>query len=215
MTGLLVLIPLSIMLLYGPRGDRPAEPYRGWRPRYPSFSKEALWLLLVPLGLVAVSIYMWQAVGDALAPYHAEHLFNRHFSDPFTTIALGLRDAAWAGHRVTTGFNPLTDYPTRSALTSFAFVSFGAVAVVGAVRRLPPAYSMYALAGLGILFFSPAKTGRETWISDARYIAVLFPIFIWLAIWAAKPSRWRITVGLSASLLALYTGLFATYHWVA
>jgi hypothetical protein len=214
-TGLLVLIPLSIMLIYGPRGDRPSEPHRGWRPRYPPFSKEARWLLLVPLGLAAVSIYMWQAVGDALAPYHAQQLFNRHLSDPFTAIALGLQDTAWAGHRIVAGFNPLTDFATRSALTSFAFVSFAAVGVVGAVRRLPIAYSMYALAGLAIPFFSPAKTGREHWVSDARFIAVLFPIFIWLAIWTAKPSRWRITVGLSASLLALYTGLFATYHWVA
>src|SRR5207244_4101387 len=79
-TGALLLLPLLILYLYGPRADRESPPARpGWRtliPRHP-VRPDILWLALAPVGIVAFSLYLRESTGDALAWAHFQPLFGR------------------------------------------------------------------------------------------------------------------------------------------
>jgi hypothetical protein len=83
------------------------------------------------------------------------------------------------------------------------------------VRRLPFAYSAYALSACLVLLVTPVHEGHEHFISLPRYAAVLFPLMLWLALWTADHRRYLAVAGASAVLLGGYTALFATGHWVA
>jgi hypothetical protein len=58
--------------------------------------------------------------------------------------------------------------------------------------------------------------GPQPLMSLPRFVAVLFPLAIWLALWmTGRALRERLVVALFAVGLAIYTGIFATWHWVA
>ena len=53
-------------------------------------------------------------------------------------------------------------------------------------------------------------------MSLPRFVAVLFPLAIWLALWmTGRVARERLVLALFAGALAVYSGIFATWHWVA
>ena len=90
--GLVLLLPLVIMLWYGPRGDR--EPLfarrSSWRTRYLPSPREIAPLLLIPLGLIAYMGYIRLTTSYGLmAPFKAQALWGRAFKGPFI--------AAWDG----------------------------------------------------------------------------------------------------------------------
>jgi mannosyltransferase PIG-V len=212
--GVLLLVPLGLMLLYGPRGDRDGAA-RGWRPRHRLLVKDALWLLLVPAGLLAFSIYGWIMFDDALATLHAQQRgWSRTSGFPLRHAWWGLKDAASAINQVRLGADPLTERPVRAAVTDLAFLVFAVVAMVGSLRRLPIAYAAYAPAAV-LLALSSTTGPNAHLLSVPRFVVVLFPLFIWLALWTSTPRRWWLTVSVCVVLLAFYTSLFATWHWVA
>lgn len=51
--------------------------------------------------------------------------------------------------------------------------------------------------------------------SFPRYLAVVFPGQIWLAGWANQRAGRRVTLLVSAGLLALFAAAFARWTWVA
>jgi hypothetical protein len=215
--GIILLVPLTVLLLYGPRGDRPAGPRRGWRPpHFPPALRHAAPVLLIPVALAAFAAYLWIAIDDPLATLAAQREgWDRHAAIPVVSAYLGLEDAAWAANRVRLGFSPFKDAPTRAALTDAAFFLFAVVGVAGALRRLPLAYSAYALSALLFLLLSVPEHGRERLMSLPRVILVVFPLFIWLGLWADTPRRWWGTLIGSGLLLGGYSALAATWHWVA
>ena len=90
-SGVLVAIPIALLYLYGPRADRdPPSPdsIAWWRPRHlPRLS--FLWLLLVPLGLVAFLAYMQVEFNDALRPLRLnETIWHRHFELVFAEAGI-------------------------------------------------------------------------------------------------------------------------------
>ena len=116
-TGVVLLVPALILYLYGPRRDRapdrpavaprrlrPAAPRsrsarcsRGSTPRY-RLRPDALWLALVPAGLVLYGAYLGASGGDALAPLSAQGDWSRHFAGPYVAVWDGLK-AAFEGAR--------------------------------------------------------------------------------------------------------------------
>jgi hypothetical protein len=113
--GLLLVLPVLILYLYGPREDRAPDFARTARrdrlplrhggvlaglladlrsavaPRY-RVRRDALWLALFPAGLLLFMGYLALGGGDALAPFHAQQDWGRQFAGPLT----GLWDAASA-----------------------------------------------------------------------------------------------------------------------
>jgi len=46
-------------------------------------------------------------------------------------------------------------------------------------------------------------------------VACVFPLQIWLAVWARDRRQVAVVVGISALALAMFEGQFATWRWVA
>jgi hypothetical protein len=190
--GVLLIVPLAVLWLA--RGER--------RPR------DAAWIAVVPLGLVVFCAALAAGGGDALAPFHAQDIWFRHFAGPFVGVWDGTT-AAWRG------LHHLGDKAARADVVLFCFLVLAVPAVVGTLRRLPPAYGAYVLAALALPLSYPV--GPQPLMSLPRFLAVLFPLFMWLGAWLADGGRARRAAVLvpSAAGLVAVTAVFATWHWIA
>jgi hypothetical protein len=81
------------------------------------------------------------------------------------------------------------------------------------LRRLPFAYGLYVVTALMLPLSYPVAA--QPLMSLPRFVAVLFPIFIWLAIWCEERRATERVAAASAIGLGLFTAQFATWHWVA
>jgi hypothetical protein len=100
-----------------------------------------------------------------------------------------------------------------------AFLLVGLAALVGAARRLPPAYAAYAGAALLLPLSAPAIEGGEPLMSLPRFLGVLFPLAMWTGWWLTR-GRWqrtrRVVLGVvGLGLLALFSELTARWLFVA
>jgi hypothetical protein len=94
------------------------------------------------------------------------------------------------------------------------FLVFALGALVAGVRRLPLAYTGYAVVSL--LFYLSFPVGGTPLLSLPRFVIVVFPLFVALA---AVSERWR---WLQAAIIAVFvlglvllTARFAAFEWVA
>lgn len=204
-TGVLVLVALLLI---------------GWRRARP---RELAWLALVPLGLAAFPLALALGGHDWREPFDAQTAWFREWAGPLGGVVDGAR-AAWDGVRQLLAGPDGPVYFTQAggdpqAIARINVVLFGwvvlvAVALVGAARRLPPAYAAYALAGLVVPLSYPV--GPQPLMSLPRFVLVLFPLWMWLGWLLARHRRARVPVlAASAVMLAACTAQFATWHFVA
>jgi len=226
--GLVLILPIAMLYLWGPRTDRPPDrraPRGGWRrlvPRY-RVRPDALWVMLVPAGLALYMGYLSLSGGEALMPFHAQEVWNRHFAGPF----LGAWDgttAAWAGLRQLLSmqrhhvfFPAAGGSPMITAghnLMLFAFLAAAVPATIGVLRTLPLAYGAYVVVALALPLSYPVTT--QPLLSLPRFELVLFPLAMWTAAKLAPRPRLRgpALAGM-AVLMAVFVAQFATWHWVA
>jgi hypothetical protein len=224
--GLVLVLPVMILYLYGPREDRAPDFSPGRRRlggiRY-RVRRDALWLLALPLGIVAYMTYLGLAGGSALEPFHAQEVWNRQFAGPYVAVWDAAR-AAFDGARQLLSFQRRHVYfklaggdPTVSAehnVVLFVFLLAALPAIVGVLRRLPLAYGAYVLAALALPLSYPVAA--QPLMSLPRFLVVLFPLSMWLGAYLERKSRARLPLLLfSALALAFFAGQFATWHWVA
>ena len=211
--GLALLVPLVVLYLYGPRSDARAEsePARSWAPRH-RLRPSILWLALAPLGVVLFSVHLGAVADDALAWIHVQSRgFSRDLGLPFRALWDGFRAAGAGAIDLVTGTGD-----ARAAainLTDFAFLGFAAVATWGALRRLPPAYGLYALAALALPLSTPFPP--EPLASLPRYALTIFPLVMWTALVARERGVFDRVLAVSAVLLGVFTTQHATWQWVA
>jgi hypothetical protein len=228
-TGVTLVVPLILLFLYGPRVERaPAFPMaaRPWLrrllPRYRPTPALA-WVLLVPAGLGAYTLALVLLTGNGVAPFHATETFwFRHFAGPFGGVWTGAV-AAWDGLRqllIGPGppvyFKGYAGNPVWGAgenLMLFGFLVLGAIALVGAFRRLPVAYGAWCLAAVALPLSDPVVP--QPLQSIPRYESVLFPLFMWAAWWIRRRRVITPAIAASAVLLGLFTAEFATWRFVA
>ena len=240
-TGLMLIVPLLVLYLYGPRADRapdllprraavPGGRARRWagaiagalRPRY-RVRASILWLGLVPCGVLLYAVWLALNGGELLAPLHAEHAWGRHFVGPYLGVWDGAK-AAFDGLRQLLSFQSHHVYfryavgsPTIAAghnLMAFAFVLAAVPMIVGVFRRLPFAYGAFVLAALAPPLSYPVLA--QPLMSLPRYMVVLFPLYMWLAAWLARRPRLVVPVlVLSGVAMGFFEAQFATWHWVA
>jgi hypothetical protein len=225
-TGLVLLLPALMLYLYGPRRDRPPDFARGRRRRIAPVYRlrpDALWIALMPAGVVLYGLALALGGGDALAPFHAQNVWGRHFAGPYLGIWDGLK-AAFEGARQLLSFQRRIVYfpsapgsPAVAAghnLTLFAFLVAAIPAFVAALRRLPLAYGAYAIAALALPLSYPVTS--QPLMSLPRFLIVLFPLSIGAGAWLAEhPRAARPLLVLSAVLMVVFGAQFATWHWVA
>jgi hypothetical protein len=213
--GVVLLVPLALIYLW----DDGRPRLRTRRP----LRADVLWLGLVPLGLAAYCAFLALQGLDALAPFHAQEVWFRSFAGPFGGVWDGTVAAVQGARQLLSGartpvyFTAAGGDPflvARHNIELFAWLVLGAVAVAGVLRRLPAAYGAYLLVALALPLSYPV--GPQPLMSLPRFLAVLFPLAIWLALWmTGRAWRERLVVAASAAGLAVYTGIFATWHWVA
>src|SRR3954451_7782242 len=205
--GIVLLVPL-VVLWWSSRGRR---------------LRDLAWIALAPAGLVAYSVYLAASLGDGFAYLHLQEVWFRSFAGPFGAVPDGAV-AAWdglrqilSGQRAHVYFTEAGGDPMAAAwhnVELFAFLLLGLGAVVGVVRRLPRAYGAYVVAALALPLSFPV--GAQPLMSLPRFLAVLFPLFMWLAL-VCRPHRRRrgVVLALLTAGLVAFTARYATWHWVA
>lgn len=222
-TGVLLIVPLALLYLYGPRADRPTRSSQGasLRPRHP-VGRDLAWLVVVPIGLGAYLVHLAVVTGDPLAPFQAGELWYRRFAGPLGGIWQGAVAALAGARQLGSGsrdpvlFAPAAGDPYLVAahnIGDLAFLAFAIAATVGVLRRLPVAYGAWVVCALAVPLSYPV--GPEPLASVPRYLAVLFPLHMWLAAWASERRLTRPVLGASAVGLALLSAAFSAWQWVA
>jgi Mannosyltransferase (PIG-V) len=204
--GIVLVVPL-LLLWWGSRERR---------------LRDLGWIALAPVGLLAYSIYLAAAIGDGFAYLHLQDVWFRSFAGPFGAVPDGAT-AAWDGLRQIVSGQRAHVYFTAAGgdpiavgwhnVELFAFLAAGLVAVVGVLRRLPRAYGAYVVAALALPLSFPV--GPEPLMSLPRFLAVLFPVFMWLALVCRTPRRRAVVLALLGLGLVAFTARYATWHWVA
>ncbi len=223
-TGLLLLMPLLVMW-WGQRGGRVprlpggprlAPPLPARRPSRRSLA----WLLLVPSGLVLYSGYLWRQFHRPFEFSQAQSAWGRSLAWPTTSVWRGFVLAAKTVYwLVESAAHAALGWPTVASaphlwladLPEFLAVVFGVWLLTVCWRRLPAAYTIYALAAcLFPLFFPEAS---EPLASYPRFLLVNFPLFIALALHLYASRRWRwVVVGAMAALSVIATVIFASFN---
>jgi hypothetical protein len=233
--GILLLVPLALMYFYGPRdGGRPlSRPAPGWLARrgrfaaalWPRFGLVAAgrapiaWLALVPVGLGAYCAYLAVKFGSPLAPFTAEHVWGRSFAGPFGGAIHAILRAPTALGHVLGGTQRPFGYGSplgwdANQLIDLPFIVFAAAGLWMCWRRLPFAYFAYVLVlCLQTLSYPSPEEPVE---SFARYLLVMFPIFMGWGAWLSSRPAWRraALTGLMLGLVAL-SALWTITVWVA
>jgi Mannosyltransferase (PIG-V) len=204
--GLLLLLPLAMLWW--------ADARRRWR--------DLAWFALVPLGMAAYALYLGLAEGDAWRFLDIQDAWSRSLAFPLTGAWDGAV-AAWdglrqlvSGQKEVVYFDKAAGDPYRIAavnLMLFASLVFAVTACVGALRRLPKAYGVWVAASLVLPLSFPVEP--QPLMSLPRFLVVLFPIFMWLAIWSEERRATSGVVAVSAIGLGLFTAEFATWHWIS
>jgi hypothetical protein len=225
-TGVLLLVPLALMFLYGPRESTALASqwvtdhgWRRWVPRYKP-TRKLLWLALVPVGLVAFLAYLWAVTGSPFTTLHVQGFWHRDTVGPILGIVDGIVDALNGVRQAVHGPGALFIAPggatplynTAIDLMLFSFFLLAVVSIIGAIRRLPLAYSMYALASLLVPISTPVL--RVPFNSLPRFELVMFPLFIWGADYLVRKRAVYVGIGMMASTLGLFTMLFATWRFI-
>ena len=204
--GVLLMLPLAIV-------------WWGTRERRAS---DAAWVLLAPLGLAAFALFLGLTEGDALGFVHAHEAWYRELSVPLAGAWEGLGAAIDGARQLASGqrdvvyFEVAAGDPYRIAainLMLFCALVFAVAACVGTFRRLPLPYGAWVAASLVLPLSFPVKP--QPLMSLPRFLAVLFPIFMWLALWSEERRATPRVAAVSALGLGLFTAQFATWHWIS
>jgi hypothetical protein len=216
--GVLLLVPLLILYLYGPRADAPAAtPASPLRPRYP-IRPSLLWIALgIPAGLVAYMAYLGVNLGDPLAVFTAQDQWHRTFI-PLGGLAMGIWDGiSGAFELLVPGARGQLNGPSLVSPEVLAlrdvfmcgFLVLGLWLVYESAKRLNPAYTAYAVCGMALPISVPAQ--GYALMSLPRFMFVLFPLWIALALWVAERGRYRRVLVTFGVLLAASSALFVQW----
>lgn len=187
--GVLTLIPLAY------------EAWHGWRERRgTTLWRGIIGCALVPMGIVVYMGYLFALVGDPLFFLKVQDNWNRHLSLPWVSVVNTIKEIT---------SHPLASSGSVNHIIELVFTIAFLALVVIAFRKLRPSYSWYFLASL----LMPMSTASL--MSMPRFVLVMFPAFMLLAIWGRSAAVNAAIVALSLPLLGLFTVLFADWYWLA
>jgi hypothetical protein len=204
--GLLLLLPLALI-------------WWSSRPRRP---RDAAWLALAPAGVAAYTAWLGLVEGDALRFLDVQEAWSRELTAPLAgawdglvAAVDGVRQLA-SGSRTPVYFEQAAGDPFRIAAINvmlFATLVFAAVASAGVLRRLPRPYGIWVGASLVLPLSFPVTP--QPLMSLPRFVSVLFPIFMWLALVCEERRTTDMVAAASAVGLGLFTAQYASWHWIS
>lgn len=185
----------------------PALFVEWWQSRKRSFGG-AVWVLLVPLGLLIYMFYLYKTTGDPLNFLHTVGIFGEQRSSSFILFPqVFYRYFFKILPNLNYSYFPVVfgTYLEIVMATLFLYLS------LLAFFRLRLSYAIYLALG----FLIPSLAGSFS--SFPRYALILFPGFLLMALWFSKQHK---TVKLLVYLLlfatlAVATSLFVRGYWIA
>ena len=205
--GVLLLVPLALI----------------WWDARARRTEDLVWLVLAPAGLGAYCLYLWASGGDAGAPFAAQEVWFRSFAGPFVGAWDGLVAAVQGARQLLSGAREPVYFAkaggdpfvvARHNIELLAWLLAGLVSLALGLRRLPLAYIAYVVVALALPLSWPVEP--QPLMSLPRFLLVLFPLAIAVAAWAEEGRRrGPVLLALGVVGLAVYSGIFATWHWVA
>ncbi len=211
-TGVLLLVPMAYYY-YEQRG------WRLWR----TDSKVAN-LLMVVEGLLIWMAYLSLTFGKPLLFSTAQAAWHRSPAAPNYAVAKGIAAGVWGCAQLV--WYGISHFASRlepatlglghavNNLINLAFFVPAALLLWYGARRLPRAYSWYALAALAYPLFFPSSV--VPLMSYPRFALTTFPLYVALALWTRDKPRLHTTVLIVGTiLLVVLTGKFAVFSWVS
>jgi 4-amino-4-deoxy-L-arabinose transferase-like glycosyltransferase len=160
------------------------------------------WLALAAMGLVLAAWYtsQWFSLGQP----HSGILTAQGLRGGYLTIpGLNILEAA---RRIVAG--QLVIENSLELAFTLAFIVF----TVFIWKKLPRVYGLYAASLM--LFFLSRMGSPQPLVSMARYCLEVFPVFLLLAAWGARPWVNRLILYISWIGLLFFSAQFAIWGWV-
>lgn len=165
------------------------------------------WVMVAPLGILAFMTYSWWQFSDPflMISNQTDPRFGRTLS--FLGPILIFKDALT---KVIVG--PLVSYDSpfvyQVIVIEFLMAVYGVFLLVFSFKKLPSNYFIYLIASIAIIFWGSALS------SIARYLLVIFPMYIYLAL--HLPKNIRVVWGVISFLLLVFSSsLFLRNYWIA
>ena len=178
------------------------EAWKQRRSTWPDLPRKLVWILLIPAGLGCFMLYLWWKFGDPFLFLTAQGAWNHGRDSPLASLDLAVRQIFMAnGTRIAQFMNVVN-------------TSAGILAIVLgiALLRRNLAGGLFVLAGVLAPLTFPISGASS--ISLARYVVVLFPMFIPLARWArSRPVLIALAI-IFIPLQVIVAGLFLRWYWV-
>lgn len=183
------------------------EYFNALRPQK-SWSYKALWLLLIPLGLVVYMYYLKVNAGDYLGFLHSLPSFGEQRSaTPILLPQVFYRYIFKILPNLNYSYFPVVFTTLLEFIVGVSFLFISLLSFF----RLRLGYSLFLTIG----YFTPTLSGSFS--SLPRYILILFPAFILLSVYIGKSSKILqvIIFTLLFMCLVISTAMFIRGYWVS
>ncbi len=200
-SGIVLAIPFFVV--YIQRFWTPEErPQHSWLQKVNAF----LPILLIPAGIAVYLLYLGYTKGSPLILSHQEAtVWNRHFDFIWNTYFTAFR-----------GFftHPIFSWTAQENFLDISFTLIPLAALILGWKLIPLHYRLFALA-LALFSLSFPLAIAEPLNSQPRYLMVIFPIAVILAIWGKRQRFDQCFNVVSLPLLAVNIILFVSHYRVA
>jgi hypothetical protein len=169
------------------------------RGKFSVVDARALWLFLIPCGLLIFMAYLYHKVGDPLASIHAQAAWHRHFTFPLRTLWAAARGVRVAPPHTLVQWIPLMDLVTSVVFLILPFFL---------LKDFDKSLAIYSL--LAILM--PLSTGST--LSMMRLELAAFPTFFVLARLGENRNADRVIIAVSTLFLGLLNFGFTHEYFV-
>lgn len=193
--GILLVLPLAWEAVRWFRDERWSSD--DWMRRWPELGGPALAVIAPFIGFQAFNLYAGAALGQT--PTDAQGYWGgANFHPPWEVIAAAVRWTIERGDGI--------------ELVNVVMVAFAVLALIPIFRWLPLTYGLFALPHVVVLSTRLLPTPLT---STSRFVLVIFPIFIVLALWGRDERFHTAWLVGSTLFLGLLTYLFLIGDFVA
>lgn len=164
-------------------------------------------LLLIPAGLLLYMGYLYFTVGDPLAFYNLQSLIGEHRQKGIVLFP----QVVYRYFNILLHYQKIDIFLATFLLEFISTMLFFIIPIVAYFKKVRVSYIFYSLLSLLL------PTIQGSFSSGARYVLVIFPVFIMTAILIEKWPSWiqKTCLAFLAILLFIFTILFIRGYWVA
>jgi hypothetical protein len=160
-----------------------------------------LFLFLIPLAAASYFVWQFSIVGNGSFFGAYEGQLHARFVMPWENVGAAVS-------LVGSGRSSLVDILNLCV----TFIFGGLILAMWRQSWMPREFSLYAL----VMYLAPLfrMTTEQPLVSMVRYVIVLFPVFIALAVWGRNPWARRAVVYVSMPLALFLCAQFVMWGWV-